>query len=215
MELYILRHGTTEWNVTGRFQGCNDIPLNENGRRLALILSQALADVPIDAAVTSPLCRAQETAHLVLGERDGKVPFLVDERIREYHFGELEGLATGGPHPQVTSEVTAQYFDLAHPDNRVPGGDSLRDVIDRAASFMEEILNKKEWEDKRILVSTHGCMTRALLHTIWQDQDFWHGCVPPNCSISIVKAQNGRVTDLEQDHLFYDPSEATPMAYKL
>ena len=62
MKLYIIRHGETEWNVKRRFQGRSDIPLNEEGRRLARITSEALRSVPFTRIYTSPLKRAYETA---------------------------------------------------------------------------------------------------------------------------------------------------------
>ena len=66
MKLYIKRHGETVWNSLRKLQGTADIPLNENGIRLAEITGKALAEVPFDFAVSSPLSRAVETARLVL-----------------------------------------------------------------------------------------------------------------------------------------------------
>ena len=61
MKLYIIRHGETPWNAEGRLQGQTDIPLNENGIRLAKITGEALKDVPFDFAISSPLKRARQT----------------------------------------------------------------------------------------------------------------------------------------------------------
>ena len=62
MRLYMIRHGETEWNVKKRFQGQSDIPLNNEGRKIARITAEALADVPFTRVYTSPLKRAYETA---------------------------------------------------------------------------------------------------------------------------------------------------------
>ena len=70
MRLYIIRHGETEWNVLRRFQGRSDIPLNDEGRRLARITAEALSEVPFARIYTSPLKRAYETAMIIKGERD-------------------------------------------------------------------------------------------------------------------------------------------------
>lgn len=72
MKIYIIRHGQTEWNKSGRLQGQTDIALNENGRELAIKVSQALKDIPFDRAVSSPLSRSIETAELVLRENVGR-----------------------------------------------------------------------------------------------------------------------------------------------
>ena len=70
MRLYALRHGETSWNVQRRFQGQSDIPLNDKGILLAELTGEGLANVPFDLAFTSPLCRARQTAELVLAGRE-------------------------------------------------------------------------------------------------------------------------------------------------
>ena len=90
MKLYIIRHGETPWNAEERLQGQTDIPLNENGIRLAKITGEALKDVPFDFAISSPLKRARQTAELVLAGR--QIPVLEDARIEELSFGSWEGL---------------------------------------------------------------------------------------------------------------------------
>ena len=90
MKLYIIRHGETSWNAEGRLQGQTDIPLNENGIRLAKITGEALKEVPFDLAISSPLKRARQTADLVLAGR--QVPVLEDARIEELSFGSWKRL---------------------------------------------------------------------------------------------------------------------------
>ena len=227
MELYILRHGTTEWNISGLLQGDCDTPLTDDGRQLALETGQALKDVWFDAAVTSPLSRAYETAMLLLGDRlitgDGVIhdtsltvgdilalkdretafPLSTDRRLLEINFGEWEGKRSRGDDPEVTQDQISSFFDMTDRTYRVPGSESLNDIIARAGDFLNECLNRKELEDKRVLISTHGALSRAILHHVWQDNDYWHGTVPPNCSISIIKAKDGRIVSLDADHIFY------------
>ena len=66
MKIYVIRHGQTLWNAQGRLQGAADIPLNDNGTRLARITGQALKEVPFFCCFTSPLKRARDTASLIL-----------------------------------------------------------------------------------------------------------------------------------------------------
>ena len=87
--LYIMRHGQTDWNVRHKMQGRTDIPLNEEGRRMARTAAEEYRNVPFDVCYCSPLSRAQETARLVLAGRD--VPIITDERLVEMGFGIYEG----------------------------------------------------------------------------------------------------------------------------
>jgi broad specificity phosphatase PhoE len=96
---YFLRHGQTNWNVEGRFQGHTDIPLNDFGLSQAQDAAKALARCPVDLIIASPLMRARKTAEIV-AEHLGK-PLLVDDALKERHFGAFEGL--------VVNEVKAQF----------------------------------------------------------------------------------------------------------
>jgi broad specificity phosphatase PhoE len=87
---YFLRHGQTAWNVEGRFQGHSDIPLNEVGLAQARDAAKILARCPIDLIVASPLIRARRTAEVVSEALDR--PLLLDDELKERHFGALEGL---------------------------------------------------------------------------------------------------------------------------
>jgi len=68
MKLLIMRHGETFWNTEGRLQGQTDIPLDEEGRKMAVSCGQGMRDVTVDLCISSPLLRASETAELVLHE---------------------------------------------------------------------------------------------------------------------------------------------------
>jgi len=96
---YFLRHGQTDWNIAGRFQGHTDIPLNEVGLAQARDAARILGQCPIDLIVASPLIRARKTAEIV-SERLGK-PLLFDDELKERRFGRFEGL--------VVNEVKQQF----------------------------------------------------------------------------------------------------------
>ena len=74
MIIYMMRHGETDWNVHHLFQGRTDIPLNENGRKVAEWTRDGLKDVHFDVAFCSPLSRAKETAQIIL---EGRVIFTI------------------------------------------------------------------------------------------------------------------------------------------
>ncbi|HEX6910165.1 MAG TPA: histidine phosphatase family protein, partial [Longimicrobium sp.] len=88
--LYLVRHGETAWNRTGRLQGSRDLPLNEAGRRQAAALAEHFRARSISAAYSSPLRRARETAGAILAGRDVPVQVLPD--LAEMRCGAWEGL---------------------------------------------------------------------------------------------------------------------------
>ena len=79
--LYIIRHGETEWNKIGRYQGITDVPLNDNGIAQAKACANALKDVHFDRILSSDLSRALVTAETIRGNRN--VDITVDSRLRE------------------------------------------------------------------------------------------------------------------------------------
>ena len=88
--LYIMRHGKTEWNELHKLQGQTDIPLNENGRKMAREAGKRYREIHFDICYCSPLIRAKETAELVLEGR--AVPIVTDDHLMEMCFGEYEGI---------------------------------------------------------------------------------------------------------------------------
>lgn len=89
--LYLVRHGTTEWNVRCWFQGVSDVPLNELGMAQGELLTDYFSDIPIDLGVTSPLIRARQTLEFMLGSRKERIPVLTEPGIQEINLGVLEG----------------------------------------------------------------------------------------------------------------------------
>ena len=85
MQIYIIRHGETEWNTKRLLQGATDIPLNQNGVEVAKLTSEALKEVPFDIIYTSPLKRAVETAEIMRGDRE--IPVILVDRLKEISFG--------------------------------------------------------------------------------------------------------------------------------
>lgn len=201
MKLYIIRHGETEWNKKELLQGMADIPLNEDGRRLARLTGEKLQNVIFFRAFSSPLIRAMETAHLVLGESD--VPVIPDKRITEMSFGKWEGKCYASGSKDIPKDMLDNFFH--HPDDyMVPeGGESFAQVIERTNDFYQELIGNPEYRDKNILISSHGASSRAFLQSVFRDGNFWQTGVPKNCAVTIVEIVNKEVVHVELDHLFY------------
>lgn len=201
MLLYVLRHGVTRWNKLKKVQGTMDIPLAPEGIELAEKTGKALRDVPFDICFTSPLTRARQTAQCVLGDRE--IPVIEDKRIQEIDFGVLEGTQFKDAQGKIVSREMEIFFEDPLNFKRPENGENISDILKRTREFWIEKTTDPALADKTVLVSSHGCAVRALLQNIYQDPaHFWHGCVPPNCSINLVEVKDGKIRLLEEDKIY-------------
>ena len=210
MLLYIIRHGETKLNEKGCLQGWIDEPLNQKGIDLALETGEGLKDVPFDLIITSPLIRARKTAEIVTEasrKQFGEIPIVEDDRLKEINWGSWEGKELRGSDFSVPLDQRNLFFTDAYHFEGAPDGESVKDVCDRTADFYQELIQNPEYQDKTILVSTHGCAMRAMLQQVYTDSyDFWHGHVPYNCAVNIVEVKDGRSILIGDDKIYYDPS---------
>ncbi|HET6361206.1 MAG TPA: histidine phosphatase family protein [Gemmatimonadota bacterium] len=162
--MVLVRHGQTEYNREGRWQGVgSDVPLNDEGRAEAFRVAEAIAqrfDGAVDAVYTSDLSRARETARII-GARLGLSP--VDEpALRELSHGRWEGLTKAEVEARWPEEH-AEY--QAHPyDIRRGGGDSYRDLEARLWPGLERLASEHRGE--RIVCVSHGGPIRLALSKI-------------------------------------------------
>ncbi len=200
MTIYIIRHGETDLNTYGVMQGWIDVPLNEDGRRLASITGQAMKGIHFDYCISSPLIRSKETVEIVLRESGSKIPVHTDERIKEISFGDIEGqpLSTMGEEGKAFFSDPFKFIGF-------PNGECIQDVCERTQGFLKELIARDD--DKTYLIGIHGCALRAMLNYLYEDPaDFWHGHVPYNCVVNIVEAKHGN-GQLVADDILYYPAE--------
>ena len=210
MRILILRHGETEWNTCARLQGQTDIPLNENGIRLARVTGEKMRDVPVDICYTSPLSRAKDTARLVLGDR--KVPVIEDDRLKEISFGSWEGICCGKGRNELPKEFLDNFYINPFSSHMVmpEDGETFQALSGRIKEYIGDLTADPSLQDKHVLLSCHGCSSRVLLgHMSGMplEENFWRGTVPPNCSVSIVDYADGSFTVVEEDRIYYDKKE--------
>jgi 2,3-bisphosphoglycerate-dependent phosphoglycerate mutase len=145
-----IRHGETAWNVDTRIQGQLDISLNEKGRWQAAQAGAALAQEPIDAIVSSDLCRAYETA-LAVAQPHG-LSVATNRGLREREFGYFQG--------KTFAEIEAQHPEEALkwrkrvPDFAPTGGESLLMFRERVVQCLRALA--AQFAGKHVVIVSHG-----------------------------------------------------------
>ncbi|MCB7514825.1 histidine phosphatase family protein [bacterium 210917-SL.2.15] len=189
MKLYLLRHGRTLWNEEGRLQGRTDVPLSEEGRRSALAAGAALGNVSFDAAFSSPLQRARETAELILQGKN--VLIQTDARLIELSFGAAEGMRLCDF--QEEQRPTRTLF--AAPECYVPptGGESYEALVRRCRSFLDKRIVPEERRWAHVLVVAHGAAVRGLFSAMFGAESgrIYGGRVQKNCAVNVINCTGG------------------------
>ena len=203
MKIYLIRHGETDRNKVKCLQGRTDIELNEYGRELAYKTAEGLKEVDFDMIFTSPLKRARETAEII--RRGRNVPVIIEERIQEISFGECEGLCYGKDNYSIPDKDFMNFFDQPERYAVPVAGESFEEVIARTGEFLKELADKREYQDKTILLSTHGCALKAILANVRNTPlaQFWGEGVHKNCAVSLVEVVDGQMEVLEDGRLYY------------
>lgn len=156
-DLYLVRHGETEWNRLRRIQGRTDIPLNDTGREQARLTGMLLTRRPIARVYASPLSRAFETAAIIAGELGVPTPE-TREAFLERDYGAAEGM---GFHE----------IDIRYPEGvAVPGRETRDEVAARVLPALQEIAADHRGES--IVVVSHGGAIRAALMAAEPDGGF-------------------------------------------
>ncbi len=165
-ELYFVRHGETDWNAEGRYQGSRDIPLNDrgrgqaslNGKLLRNLIERSQRSAADFAWYVSPLGRTRETMELIRAGVGSPIPDVaIDPRLIEISFGIYEGhlhseLASTGM--AIAGERDAGFWTF-----RPPEGESYEDVARRISDFGASLTGPT-------VVVSHGGILRVLRHLI-------------------------------------------------
>lgn len=150
IKLLLVRHGETLWNKQRRIQGGgSDIDLSEVGKKQVERLALSLRRIEVGAVYSSPLRRALDTAEIIASHHHLQVE--VDSNLREIEAGEMEGVSLDAVGTNF-SQFLIQWQHLAG-SGRLPGGESLADLRNRAWSAIQHITYKQE--QKVIVVVSH------------------------------------------------------------
>lgn len=183
--LLLIRHGETDWNVQGRWQGQADVPLNQRGRQQAINIAQTLRYIDIHAIYSSDLQRAWHTARELA--RVKELPIQLDTRLREIHQGEWQGLLID----EIISKYAQEFRQRRDNPLQVapPGGETTLHVQERVLSVLNNILMKHP--DETVAIVSHGFVI-AVARTYFTSkpiEEVW-GLVPENGTIIELDVQS-------------------------
>ena len=168
--LILLRHGQSEWNLENKFTGLTDISLTEEGRSEAAKAGRLInkLSLKIDYLYSSVLFRANETAEIAIKETDQKEDFISgnlkmikNEALNERDYGELVGLnksETAKKFGEKQVHIWRRSYDIPP-----PGGESLKNVLERVDPFYQKNIMLNIQDQKNVLVVAHGNSLRAML----------------------------------------------------
>jgi alpha-ribazole phosphatase len=149
-EIILIRHGETDWNIEGRYQGQSDVPLNENGIQQAREMASRIRHYQFNAIISSDLSRARQTAEILSEFSDA--PLKIDPRLREINQGDWEGM--------LYADIRSRYAEafekrLNNPlEVAPPGGETVGQVRDRVLEAIQEIV--EEYPDGIVAIVSHG-----------------------------------------------------------
>jgi broad specificity phosphatase PhoE len=179
----LVRHGQTDWNLSGRWQGTEPVALNADGWEQARLLASHLRGRPIGAIYSSDLPRALETA-TVIGDAVG-IPPRIDVRWREFNLGIFQGYTRDEIRERFSEEWRAfheNYWDYA-----VPKGETRRAFQNRAYAAWQDML--AEAAGPEVVIVSHGGTIRHLLFKLFEGDP----------QISQIQIENTSVTTVERD----------------
>lgn len=159
-EMIVIRHGETEWNLSGRWQGHENSLLTENGHLQAKAVAKALKQYPVSALYSSDQGRALQTARYI--EETLGLPIVTDSRLRERHLGIFQGL--------TAAQMKAQYpdsfeqFQNHGPGFIIPGGESIQQRYDRSVECFKHLVATHPGDS--IAVVTHGGVLDGLFRFV-------------------------------------------------
>lgn len=183
MRLILVRHGESEWNRIGRYQGQEDAPLSDLGLRQAEALAKRLASEQFDAIYASPLQRAKRTGQAIAQYHSG-VPFIEEPALLEIHHGDWQGLYAADVRERYGEQL--DEWRTFPTRAQMPNGESFSNILKRTLNFRERV--QREYGDGTVVVSTHDVVIKILIaDALGMHMDRINRLWITNASISVVE----------------------------
>ena len=189
----LIRHAKTDGNESGRFMGCRtDEPLSDAGREESFAIKEKVSELTGRhfSLYVSPLIRAKETARILF---DAKEPSEVDE-LKELDFGILDGRT----HAELDGDPRYQAWIDSNGRDRVPGGESMDDLIRRSMAGFERVIGLTPPDDDIVIVC-HGGNIMSVMSTLAGNDFYANIC--PNLDGYVLELE---IDDERIDLLSYD-----------
>ncbi|MDB5077098.1 MAG: alpha-ribazole phosphatase [Chloroflexi bacterium] len=197
IRLFLVRHGITEWNHNGVYQGQLDVPLSPKGKLQITALRERLREEQFTVCYTSALSRAKESARIILEQHF--CPTHETPDLNEMSYGRWEGLNR--------TQIMEQFPDswahfIADPTrNAAPGGETRRDLQRRVERVLDDINREYQEQDATILLVAHGGSLRAIVASFLNlgPSDVWKLRLD-NASLTVIEVyEDGGVLSLFND----------------
>ncbi len=204
VELYVFRHGETDWNRVHRFQGHTDIPLNENGIDQAVKLSSYVEEIQPQIILTSDLSRAKNTALIV--NKNIQTKMIETPMLRECRLGDPEGMLRSEIDKKYGKDAWKKWNSIHKSDQdfSFPNGESKREHLQRQLNFLETFMLENSNLTK-LAVSTHGGSLRRLVH--YCDNSPTQPIPIPNCALYKIEFNTSSKTWLYHGPIYLDIDE--------
>ena len=197
VEIILVRHGETDWNVTEVFRGGIDIELSENGLKQVELLAEYLRNSKVAAIYSSPLKRASKTAEIIAGCHNLDV--VITLGLIDFNYGEWQGL----PHEAVKDRYGALYAEWTKNPHRVkmPAGESLSDVRRRVSNVVASVIASNEGT---VVMVAHRVVNKVLICYLLGlgNAHFWN-IRQDTCGITIFNHNQGRFVLVEHNNTSY------------
>lgn len=204
LNIYLIRHGKTVWNIEGRLQGSGDSPLVAEGIEGAQKTGKALKDIRFSAAYSSMQKRAQDTANYILAENNyPNTPHFHHKGLNEFDFGSWEGTKSVDLYDNdeywLMKKTPAEYKAQTN------GGETYEQLYQRAVNIFNQIADLHK-DNENVLIVAHG-MTLTVLTAVlkglhWSESrdESKHNFIM-NTAINIARVENGQVELVELNNI--------------
>ncbi|MFC4618846.1 histidine phosphatase family protein [Camelliibacillus cellulosilyticus] len=175
-EIWLVRHGETEWNRLGKIQGIEDIALNETGIEQAKKVADYLQDEYFSAIISSPLQRALKTAEMIQAFNASHPPLVTDHDVVERHYGRLSGI----PYKELK-----RYKAMED-----QGIETLEALKRRALNVLDRVV--KRYNGEKLCIVSHGGFIKTMLASATDNNKPRSSIKLDNCGVSKMSFQDQR-----------------------
>jgi phosphoserine phosphatase len=184
--VFLIRHGVTDWHRERRILGQRDIGLNGLGIEQANLLAKNLSGIPVAEVISSPILRAVQTAEIVAQQFDTQIAR--DPRLTDFRVGKWEGMS----YDEVEASPEYRRFIDDPLSERIPGGEDLHQIRDRAVGAVEQALRDTPAGDAVAIVSHAGIVRVVLAHYLGSNLANYHRIRVSPGSVSVLSFKDDR-----------------------